>query len=84
MELEQYKNIDRIVRKQKSNKVKSNKLNSIKHLYYIKEQFYWNEKIYFNKTAKDVLNELKENNVEEITRMLFYDNCCFLQYKRRF
>jgi len=94
MELKNYNNIDKFSDKRiktvgdvllnanlkNQQKVKDNS----NYVWYIKEQKYLKEKIYYNKTIEDVFKELQHNNVQEITRIIYYDNCCFLQYKRCF
>ena len=74
--LENSIDIDNIV-----NPLRDKKYNNI---YYFKRQKYFKEKIYYNCTVNTVLDELKNNNVEEITRIMFYNSCVVLQYFRRF
>ena len=84
--MEQFKNIDKVKRPiQSVLTIEDKKLErKSKYLWYLSEQKYFKEKLYYNKTQKEVFNELEKNNVQEITRIIPYDNCCFVQYKRRF
>lgn len=86
MELEKYNNIDIVKRtiKDVSDKDDIELEKKSKYLWYINEQRYLKEKIYYTKTREEVFEELRKNNVMEITRIINYDNCCFVQYKRRF
>ena len=86
MELENYNNID-IVKRPKQDVDAKNDIEDekkSKYLWYLNEQRYLKEKVYYSKTREEVFEELRKNNVQEITRIINYDNCCFVQYKRRF
>jgi len=60
---------------------KSN-LRKFNHLFYVKKQKYFKEKIFMETSVKNVLKELQSLNAE-ITRLIFYDNCTFVQYNVR-
>jgi len=87
MDLNEYLNIDKIVFKSYSDKDDkfplkvSNKDKSFQHIYFIKKQKYFKEKIYQNTKINDVFKELKDNNVGSITRIVPYDNLVFIQYE---
>ena len=86
MDLENYNNID-IVKRPKQDvqdKIDIKDEKKSRYLWYLREQKYLKEKIYYHKTREEVFEELQKNNVQEITRIISYDNCCFVQYKRRF
>jgi len=55
---------------------------SFKNLYFIRRQKYFQEKKYYNATIKQVFSELEKSD-SEITRLIFYDNCCFVQFTKR-
>ena len=57
-------------------------LRTFKNLYFVKRQKYFKEKIFYDATIKQVFSELEKSN-SEITRLIFYDNCCFVQFTKR-
>ena len=88
MKLENYINIDRVVRKEKPDGLKPDQSEKdmpdkrFNHLWFVKRQKYFNEKIYYDKTIPEVLSELEQNNVVSITRIMPYDNCAIIQYEK--
>jgi hypothetical protein len=88
LNLSEFNNIDKIVIKSYSNKedheihfnIKEKRFN---HLFFVKKQKYFKEKIYQNSKIQDVFKELINNNVGSITRIIPYDNLVFIQYEVR-